>query len=92
MCDEEIENKDAPAEVLKTVSTTLYMCLSYVEGHLDQLYIDHGRFHLNIQRRRLFGDVIKPILSIFELQCKMQKVKLLLRTNLKEDILIEVDQ
>lgn len=75
-------------EILQTVSSTLYTSLSYVEGHLDQLYIDHGRFHLNMQHMQLLGDVISPILAIFELNCKMQKLKLLLRSNLKEDILV----
>lgn len=92
MCDQAIQNRKATVEILKTVSTTCYLCLSYVEGQLDQLFIENGHFHPNIQHMRLFDDVIRPALSIFELQCKMQRVKIVLSTNLSDDRLVQIDR
>lgn len=71
MADDAPNNADNHERLLRTVYTTSNLCLSYVEGQMDQLFLENGHFEPNIQHHRLFDEVIRPVMVLFELQSKM---------------------
>lgn len=41
------------------------MCMSFIEGKMDQILIENGNFEANIEHFKLFEDVIRPIFDLF---------------------------
>lgn len=67
IADEAIKQKTATVQTLQILKFTSNLCLSFVEGKMDQILISHNQFEPFFEQLKLFEEVIRPVVDMFSL-------------------------